>query len=399
MCATWYGGLVSCVDDAAGSVAGGATGAVVGGVTNSALGSFADSIKEALGGIFGDLLTFWLNSDSPAVDSSSAVASLQRLVLPYALALVLGGMLWQATRLVALRKAEPALNILQGLLTYLAGSAVGLVLLGTLLRLADDLTPWFLSSGDSEQFRTRMGAVLGLQAVTQPGLVILLGVLVFFVGAAQWVALLLRQGAIIVLAVFIPFAAAGGFSPATRPWLRRLAAWLLSLALYKPLVALIYAVGFTLVGDGEELREVMTGFVVLVLSVVALPALLKFFSWGVDAGAGRLGGSGGGLLGGTLAVAGAGAAVAGAASLRGGGARQQADQVSRDMGGDGGPGPSTPSPGPSGGGTAAAGPTGAATAGAAKAVPYVAAAQAVVGAGQQVAAKTADTMTTPQGEQ
>ena len=398
MCATWYGGLVSCVDDAAGAVAGGATGAVVGGVTDSALRSFADSIKEALAGIFADLLTFWLNTGSPAVDSSSAIASLQRLVLPYALALVMGGMLWQATRLVAQRKADPALNILQGLLTYLAGSAVGLVLLGTLLRLADDLTPWFLSAGDSEQFRERMGTVLGLQAVTQPGLVILLGVLVFFVGAAQWVALLLRQGAIIVLAVFIPLAAAGGFSPATRPWLRRLAAWLLSLALYKPLVALIYAVGFTLIGDGDSLHEVMTGFVVLVLSVIALPALLKFLSWGVDAGAGRLGGSGGGgLLGGTLAVAGAGAAVAGAASLRGGDAGQQAAQVSRDMGPSGGSGALVGAAAPAG--AAGAAPTGAAAAGASSAVPYMAAAQAVVGAGQQVAQRTADTMTTPQGEQ
>ena len=392
MCATWYGGLVSCADDAVGGVVGSAAGAV----TDTALQSFADSVKEALSGVFADLLTFWLNGDSPAVDSSSAIVQLQRLVLPYALALVMGGLLWQATRLVALRKADPALNILQGLLTYLAGSAVGLVLLGTLLRLADDITPWFLSAGDAEEFRERMGAVLGLQAVTQPGLVILLGVLIFFVGAAQWVALLLRQGAIIVLAVFIPLAAAGGFSPATRPWLRRIAAWLLSLALYKPLVALIYAVGFTLVGDGESLHEVMTGFVVLVLSVVALPALLKFFSWGVDAGAGRLGGSGSGLLGGTLAVAGAGAAVAGAASMRGGSAAEQASQVSRDMG------PSAASAVPAAGPAA---PSGAATAGgagmaggAASASPYVAAAQAAVAVGTQVKDKTTDAMTTPQGQ-
>lgn len=150
-----------------------------------------------------------------------------------------------------------------------------------------------------------------MQGITGPGTIILLGMVTFFVTLLQWVLLFFRQGSLIILAGLLPLAAAGSMSQSTRPWLRRLLAWLLSILAYKPMVAFIYAAGFTLFGSGRDLSTVVLGVVVLALSVVAMPALLRFFSWGVEAGPAHLGGVVGGAIAGGVGVATAAVTLAG----------------------------------------------------------------------------------------
>ena len=64
---------------------------------------------------------------------------------------------------------------------------------------------------------------------------------------------------------------------------------MLALIFYKPAAAAVYAAAFTMIGSGGSARTVLMGFVMLLLSVVTLPALMKFFTWttGTIAGSGR----------------------------------------------------------------------------------------------------------------
>jgi hypothetical protein len=155
-----------------------------------------------------------------------------------------------------------------------------------------------------------------------------------------------------------PIVAVGQLGPAsTRKWLPMVAAAVAAIVLYKPLVALILAAGFTQLSSGESLVDVVRGFVTLALSVIALPAMLRIFS-PIAGNVAASVGTGGGLLA-------AGAGVAAVMSLRGSGtpgdtsAVQQAAFMSASRGGSG-PGPSgdgsgsPPSPAPSSGGTTAA---------------------------------------------
>jgi hypothetical protein len=86
--------------------------------------------------------------------------------------------------------------------------------------------------------------------------------------------------------------------------LDRLIGWLLAIVAYKPAAALIYYLGFSYLspraGAPGNLGTILIGVLVLGLAVVAMPVLLKFFSWSGTA----LGGSGGSGSG-TLAAAGA----------------------------------------------------------------------------------------------
>src|SRR5262249_20219438 len=121
----------------------------------------------------------------------------------------------------------------------------------------------------------------------------------------QAVLMLFRQIALVILAGTLPLAAAGVSSPMTRPWLRKVTSWMLALICYKPAAAAVYAVAFTMIGSGSSAPTVLMGFVTLLLSVVPLPTLMKFFTWTTGAIASNDGGGGqifGAVAAGAMAV-------------------------------------------------------------------------------------------------
>ena len=142
------------------------------------------------------------------------------------------------------------------------------------------------------------------------------GLIAIVLSLVQAVLMLFRQAALIVLAGVLPLAAAGSIAPLTRPWVRKVSAWMLALICYKPAAAAVYATAFTMIGSGGSPQTMVMGFVMLLLSVLTLPALMKFFTWTT----GTIGGSGGG--GQLLGAATMGAIAVGAMRGSGGGSAQ-----------------------------------------------------------------------------
>ena len=70
---------------------------------------------------------------------------------------------------------------------------------------------------------------------------------------------------------------------------------MLALICYKPAAAAVYATAFTMIGSGGSPQTVLMGFVMLLLSVLTLPALMRFFTW--TTGTIASSGGGGQLLG------------------------------------------------------------------------------------------------------
>ena len=114
----------------------------------------------------------------------------------------------------------------------------------------------------------------------------------------QWVLMAMRQAGLLVLAAMLPLAAAGSLTRSTRGWLDKVIVWSLAMVAYKPAAAFIYYLGFTYMSspsavDAGSVATMATGIMVLLLAVVALPVLLKFFAWsGTQIGGGGGGGSG-----------------------------------------------------------------------------------------------------------
>jgi len=267
------------------------------------------NILQAATSVMAEAMTFWTRTDHSSLVSSPAIATVHRLLRYVGIVVLIGSMMWQAMVMMYRRKLDPLVGTATGLLSFagwstLAGS-LAVLLDSAGVALADQVF-----AETSGKFSTTMAMALQANVETAPGAVFFLSIIVFFLACVQWVLGFFRMGAVVILLGLVPMAAAGQLNESTKPWLRKVLSWCLSLILYKPIAAIVFAIGFTLMSEGTTLSTVLVGMAVLALAVVAMPTMLRFFDWGGQ----RLVGSGGG--GGAMAV-GAAASVLGGGGAAG----------------------------------------------------------------------------------
>src|SRR5260370_8200291 len=201
------------------------------------------------------------------------------------------------------RKANPLIDVGSGLVIIAATSAVGVLLPSMLLRAGDAWTAWVLGASTGSRFGRRWAEVMSLSGAAS-GVVIVLGIAAIIMSTIQAALMFFRQAALVVLAGVLPLAAAGTVNPATRSWFRRVTGWTLALIFYKPAAAAVYATAFTMIGHGDDPRTLLMGFAMMFMSLLALPALMRFFTWTTGTVADAA--SGGGFLqtaiGGAVAI-------------------------------------------------------------------------------------------------
>ena len=309
-------------------------------VTGSVADTFAETIRQGAIWIVKATVAWWV--EVPAIDlNSSPAGTIRGYVLGLAALVAVGGVIWQGILLAVSRRPEPVLAVGRGLFLLVLWTAIGVEGPAAALRAGDAFSDWVLTQAAGGQAADRIVGLASLGSVTAPGAVMVLGLVVMLAGLVQAVLMTFREAAVVVLAGVVVLAASGSMVGATRPWLPKVVGWLLALICYKPAAALVYASALALVGDSSDVRTFFVGVAMMLLSIVALPALMRLFTWAT----GSLGGGGGGLA--ALASAGAASLQAAAAmSYRRSAATQEhARDLSRDL--DGGDGP-PPGQGPSG---------------------------------------------------
>ncbi|WP_433273974.1 hypothetical protein ACQPZA_24035 [Pseudonocardia xinjiangensis] len=247
--------------------------------------------------------TWWVETDS--VDPRDpAVVAAQGATRDLILIILVGSVLVQSIRLVISRKGEPLIMVATGLIRYAIVSALGLAILQSALRAGDALASQLLD-GAANNFALLMQQVLIDGDASF--LVLLVSLIAAVLSLVQWVLMAMRQAGLLVLAAMLPLAAAGSLTRSTRGWLDKLIVWLIAMVAYKPAAAFIYYIGFSYLSspsaaDAGSTATMITGIMVLLLAVLAMPILLKFFAWsGTQIGGG--GGSGSGFLGAAGAIA------------------------------------------------------------------------------------------------
>jgi len=335
---------IGCVTDVVGGV--GST------VAKAGAEGLADAFRDGAKWVIKTTVGWWLNI--PSIDiASSPAGEIRRDVLYISLVVAVGGMMWGGIRLAFRRKSEAAWDLGTGLIRLAATSSLAFLVVQLLLNAGDSFSVWVMNTAVTDDVADRMTRLAGMSGITAPGAVIMVAILLILSGVVQAALMFLREGGIVVLTGVLILAAAGGFNPATKSWFPRVSGWLLALIFYKPFAALVYAAALHMIGtDDSDPRMVFVGITMIVLSIFALPAMMKFFSWAAPAAANA--GGGGGALG---ALAGAGvAAMAMRGTASGGTASDQASHIKTDLGPAASPSANS---GPSGASTAAAGPTGA----------------------------------------
>ena len=316
-------------------VIGKVVGAVAGTAASGALNGIASAVESGISWMVTQTVTWWVQVPSPDLAGEPAVGQLQRWMLPIAVAVAVFGLIAAGGRMALTRKANPLIDVGSGLVIIAATSAVGVILPSLLLRAGDAWSSWVLQTSTGGQFASRLTNVLTLTGAS-PAVIVVLGIVAIIISAVQAVLMLFRQGALVVLAGVLPLAAAGMMTPATRTWFRRVTGWMLALIFYKPAAAAVYATAFTMIGAGRDTRTVLVGFAMVFLSLLALPVLMRLFSWTT----GHVADSAGGgflqtALGGAVAI---GALRGSAGGSGGSGAVEQARLMSARLG----PQPSAP---------------------------------------------------------
>jgi hypothetical protein len=371
-----------------------AASSVAGSAASGALTGIASAIQSGVAWIATNSVDWWVKVPSPDLAAQPAVGRLQQWILPLAVAVAVLGLIVAGGKMALTRKASPLIDAGSGLVIIAATSAIGVLLPTLLLNAGDTWSDWVLQASTGGQLATRLTQLLELSGAPA-GVTVVLGIVAMIISAIQVLLMLFRQGALIILAGTLPLAAAGTLTPATRTWFRRVTGWMLALIFYKPAAAAVYATAFTLIGTGKGVRAVLMGFAMVLMSLLALPVLMRFFTWTTGQVAESAGGGGflQTALGGAVAV---GALRGSSGGSGGSGAAEQARLLSARLGpSDGGPSgaqapgaglpqPAAPAPGsaasgmagmPAGAGAAAAGSgagagaAGASSAGAAAAGP------------------------------
>jgi len=259
------------------------------------LSGLANAITDGVRWTVTNTATWWLRIPSPDLAAEPAITQIQSWLLPITATVAVAAMIAAGVRLVIARRANPLLDVTGGLLTLAVVTTLGTIVPALLLKAGDAWSAWVLQVSTGGQFTQRLSNVLVLGGGAAPAVVLIFGILAIILSLVQAVLMLFRQAALVILAGVLPLAAAGSLAPLTRPWIRKITSWMLALISYKPAAAAVYATTFTMIGAGKSPRTVLMGFVMLLLSVLTLPVLMRFFTWTTGAIAGS--GGGGQLLG------------------------------------------------------------------------------------------------------
>ncbi len=243
-------------------------------------------IVKAVELVMDSLGTLWIDVKTPELGENSAIAFLQErtlwiLVLVGTVAMIVGGV-----RMAISQRGEAVRDIIKSLITMVVVSAGGVAFAAALIEIADRFSEWIVDEAiGGSDFSTRIGEILVNPLKTEGVglmLVIVMGILMIVTSLIQLALMVVRYGMLILLVGVLPLTAAATNTEAGMMWFKRAVAWLAGFILYKPIAAIIYAAAITLIGTPEgatdETLAVITGVAMMMLAVVALPAILRFVS-------------------------------------------------------------------------------------------------------------------------
>lgn len=292
--------------------------------------------------------------------------------------LMVFSVLYAAGQMIWSRKGQPLTELIAALIRSLLASSAGLGAVVILLQVGDSYSKWILDKSVEGGFTEGLKNLMMSPAANSLQIfMIVAGIIAMLVSLVQICLLIVRSALSVLLAGTLPLAYSATNTQWGKQWSQKHASWLIAFVLYKPVAATIYAAAFKVTGSAltgklegvaESIVGLMSGLVLMVAALFALPAMMRLIVPAVGAAS-----AGGAMF--------AGAAVGGAAS----GAVNMGSRMAGKGGGSGGGGGAAGAGGSGAGGSgAASGATAAKGAAAAKGAGAAAAGAATAGVGAAV---------------
>ena len=277
----------------------------VGDIVGAAAGSAWDGICESFAVAADDLLKAFASAFTaiPPVDlASPGVRQVYAICLGIAALIAVLLLLFQVIRTAFTHDGSALAEGLTGIAKAAAAFILTLTVASAAITAADALTAYIIdqSFGSAAGLTAKVTSLISFAGPAGAGpagelagaasLLLLLAVIGILLILVLWFELLLRNAALVVLVATSPIAAAGQVSGATRAWWPKLASATVQLIIVKPVIALVFALGFELTGQSRDIETLLTGMLILLLAVVAWPAVAMFLPFtSVGAGSAGLG--------------------------------------------------------------------------------------------------------------
>lgn len=293
-------------------------GAVLPEVATSAMETLAGKFVEGFAGLLRMAMAWWTEFPSPELTASgggpgTVLTDIRSYTSELQVLLLTAGILFAAARL-ALAKRGGVAGEAQESFLMLARAVFASMLFAAVItagtRAGDEFSNWVIfdaTRGDLDGvMELLVEGHIGSLGVGMPtistGILLVLGLLGIISMLVQLIMLVTRQVLLIVAVAVIPMAAAAsGTGPGAQSY-KKLLGWSLAFVLWKPVGALVYALAFTVAGRGDDPHLVLLGLLLMILSVIVLPALIRLVAPAVSV----LGGGGGGgaaFAGGAVGIA------------------------------------------------------------------------------------------------
>jgi hypothetical protein len=282
-----------------------AAGTAIASATGSVLGQISAAMASAATGLLKTLATFWMNVDVPDLSAASQTQTDIRWITTV---VAVVSILVAAGQMTLRRRGEPAAAMLTGLARLVFTSAAAVFVVGTAASVSDHYTADMMNSTTAHLGSGGWSGAISTTLIAgslAPGdaMTLIIALLIIIASLIQLMLMVLRVGLVIILTGTLPLAAAASMTGWGESWWRKHLGWLAAWLLYKPAAAILYVSAFQLT-QGKSLVETMSGFMILILSVLILPALLKV----IVPATSHLGAA----TGGAIAVAAGGALASGA---------------------------------------------------------------------------------------
>jgi hypothetical protein len=299
----------------------------VGDVVGSAVTSVWDNICTSFGNAATSMLqsfgTAFASPDTDAVNlSSDGVHSVYALSLAIAGAVAALLLLFQVLRTVWTHEGSA---LAQGLIGVGKAALAFLLTIGVTtagVQAADYISEYIVKQGFGTDagLGQKLGALFAGDLSSAPTLLMLMALLGIIITVVLWFELLMRAAAITILVATSPIAAAGQVNDSTKSWWTKLVSATTQLIILKPIIALVFMLGFKISTQSTGVQETLAGLLILLLAVFAWPSVARFFAFASVAVGGAAG------LGGLLGFASGRAAAMANASGSGGGSTSDFSQ-------------------------------------------------------------------------
>jgi hypothetical protein len=178
----------------------------------------------------------------------------------------------------------PAAKMLFNIVIVTAVYATGAALL---IQAGDAFAPWILSLAAGKD--ANMDNLITQGAITTVGIgPALLALIIGFLGSLANVLLMIVRGVMVtIIMAFLPVLASASGTEMGNQAFKKAQAYLLSFILFKPVAAVIYALGFLLLKDqnpagrslgdyGQAIYQIGVGTLTLLMACALLPTMVKF---------------------------------------------------------------------------------------------------------------------------